>query len=536
MTLEAGTRIGPFVIQRLVSEAGSSLVYQATDGDGLSVAVKVLSGSGDRALREARITTRLSHPNIVPTLDVLNHEGDLCLVQEWIPGPNLEELLQQRNTFDLADTIGLGIDISSALAAAHDAGVVHRDVKPSNVLFAPERGFLLTDFGAVGRIEESSGLTRSGQIAGTPLYMSPEQLTGDALTPASDLFGLGLLLHRALHGELPGAESGDYLRLVLIRGTQDTVVPPSPLRDLLTRCLARDPARRPSSAEAVLAELRLMSSAFPRSGQGYRHHADRPTDHAGPSAPASPAARPRGASRPGPEPPWAPFQQAPAPVSRWTGPPAATRPDTTAVPSAEPTDQRTADDTHRGGPHPPRGRFPSPRRVLGWSTLALSSVLIVPTGVSLWATRTGVLATAGRITVGLGVAASAVAVAWLVRGWLASREPEVRQRAAGLLFGADQRTELSRSMMVEVDQIVVRLKTLDAKFLGLTVVAMIHEYEAGRDTTERVAALQQVIALMEKLTKDLSPWHIRHQNAITTLIAITGSLAGVATAVSGFLS
>lgn len=532
MTLESGTRIGPFVIQRLISDAGSALVYQATDENGRSVAVKVLSGSGDRALREARITTRLSHPNIVPTLDVLNHEGDLCLVQEWIPGPNLEELLQQRDTFDLADTIRLGIDISSALTAAHEAGVVHRDVKPSNVLFAPERGFLLTDFGAVGRIEESSGLTRSGQIAGTPLYMSPEQLTGGALTPASDLFGLGLLLHRALYGELPGEESGDYMRLVFIRGTQDTVVPPSPLRDLLRRCLARDPARRPSSATAVLAELRLLSAAFPHSGRVYRHRADRPTSYDGPNVPASPKARPQGASRP--EPPLAPPRDVAPPDLRWSGPPATARPDATTVPTTGRVDQRPTDDAIRGGPYP-RGRPRSIRRVLGWSTLVVSSALVVPAGVLLWTTRTGVLATAGRITVGLGVAASAVVIAWLVRGWLASREPEVRQRATGLLFGTDQRTELTRSMMVEVDQIVVRLKTLDAKFLGLTVVAMIHEYEAGRDTTERVAALQQVIALMERLTKDLSPWHIRHQNAITTLIAIMGSLAGVATAVSGFL-
>jgi hypothetical protein len=118
---------------------------------------------------------------------------------------------------------------------------------------------------------------------------------------------------------------------------------------------------------------------------------------------------------------------------------------------------------------------------------------------------------------------------------LTSRAPDTERQAASILTGAGGREALTKSMVLEVDQVVAKLKGLDAKFLGYTMVMLIREAEEATESADRVAALIQMVTLMEKLVKQLSPWYVRHKDAIATGIAIVGALVGVASVVSGFL-
>jgi hypothetical protein len=324
------------------------------------------------------------------------------------------------------------------------------------------QGYKLADFGAVGTLAEGTGLTEAGVIAGTPLYMSPEQVTGRQQSSASDLFGLGLLLYRCLYGSLPGEGAGNYLELAASR-LQPIPVPPSPLQALLQRLLALDPARRPQSASEVLVALDSIL----------------------------------GASRA--EPPIAPV---PVPAQ---------------MPVLEPPSA-----LERELPWPPWER----PAVLSIGLTVLAAVLAaVWLGVGgLPSTDWGLVrAVAGLVVVGLAFAGAR----WIRRRWT-SRAPETELRAANLIFGAHQREELTASLIIEVEEVVRNLNTLDAKILGMTVVAMLHQYEDAKKWSHKQKALLDMVTLMEKLQQHLSPWHVRHKDAIATAVAVVGALTGVA--------
>ncbi|MGH3929864.1 MAG: hypothetical protein ACRDTF_07790, partial [Pseudonocardiaceae bacterium] len=178
----------------------------------------------------------------------------------------------------------------------------------------------------------------------------------------------------------------------------------------------------------------------------------------------------------------------------------------------------------------PRRRRPFPRRQALAILVGLAVVALVA-GIGLLGVGNGMV----RVGAGLAIAGVALAVARHIRRRWASRAPEAERRAATILFGAGQRAELTQSLMIEVDQVVRNLDSFDAKFLGMTVVAMIHEYEAAKNSSDRQSALLNVVVLMEKLQAHFSPWHVRHKDAIATSVAVVGALAGVASVVSGFL-
>lgn len=446
--------VGRFRVVAHVGATGTKAeVYRAEDGTGRQVALKLLGTTDPQARREVEVVRRLHHPRIVRTHEVLEYEHRFCLVQEWVDGPSLADVLAPGERLGLGRTVRLGEAVADALAYAHSLGVLHRDLKPSNVLLTPDGDYKLVDFGAVGLLRPEVEMTQAGEIAGTPLYMSPEQATGAPQSPASDLFGLGLLLYRCVYGDLPAAPSENYLQLVVSRVTTPIDVPPSPLRDILQRCLAIDAGARPRSAHEVLDALARI------------------------------------------------------PVPDGTGGPL------------------TPTGTYRP---PPAEAVPSSTRKL----VAVAAAGLVVLGLlvawlllpALWA----------RAAAGVLLVTVALLVAHRVRR-LVGPAPEAERRAAGILTGAGSRTALTESMVFEVDQVVARLKGLDAKFLGLTLVMLIREAEEAKESADRVAALTQMVALMEKLTRRLMPWYIRHKEAIATGIAIVGSLAGVASVVSGFL-
>lgn len=137
----------------------------------------------------------------------------------------MEADLRAGGQLTVQQTVQLGRDMASALSYAHQRGILHRDIKPSNVLRTTEGTYKLVDFGAVGQLQQDTAATKAGEIAGTPLYMSPEQITGASQTPASDLFGLGPLLYRCLHGHLPDETADTYLQLAVGRINAPISVP-----------------------------------------------------------------------------------------------------------------------------------------------------------------------------------------------------------------------------------------------------------------------------------------------------------------------
>ena len=156
----------------------------------------------DRAMREARITARLHHPNAVPVFDVVDHEGQPCLVMQYLPSRSLQAVLTERGPLPAREVARIGSELAAALAAAHRADIVHRDVKPGNVLVADDGTARITDFGISHALGDAS-LTSTGMVTGTPAYLAPEVARGTSSSAASDVFSLGATLYAAVEGPPP---------------------------------------------------------------------------------------------------------------------------------------------------------------------------------------------------------------------------------------------------------------------------------------------------------------------------------------------
>jgi eukaryotic-like serine/threonine-protein kinase len=214
-----------------------------------------------RALREARIAARLQHPNAIVVYDVAEHDGEPCLVMEYLPSRSLAAVLGERYCLPVPEVASIGRQIASALAAAHAAQIVHRDVKPGNILIADDGTAKITDFG-VSRAVGDVTVTQTGMMAGTPAFLAPEVARGQLPTPASDVFSLGATLYAALEGQGPFGDSDNPLAL-LHAVANGQVVPPrqaGALSAVLMKLLAPDPAARPDMHRASL-ELAATRSA-----------------------------------------------------------------------------------------------------------------------------------------------------------------------------------------------------------------------------------------------------------------------------------
>jgi serine/threonine protein kinase len=216
-----------------------------------------------RALREARIAARLHHPNAIVIYDVAEHDGEPCLVMEYLPSRSLAAVLGERGCLPVPEVASIGRQIASALAAAHDAQIVHRDVKPGNILITDDGTAKITDFG-VSRAAGDVTVTQTGMMAGTPAYLAPEVARGQVPTPASDVFSLGATLYAAVEGRGPFGERDNPLALLhAVAGGQ--IAPPQhagPLAAVLMRLLATDPAARPDMHRVSL-ELAAVRATQP---------------------------------------------------------------------------------------------------------------------------------------------------------------------------------------------------------------------------------------------------------------------------------
>lgn len=204
-----------------------------------------------RAMREAKIAARLQHPNAIVVFDITEHDGDPCLVMEYLPSHSLSELLAERRTFPVAEAARICEQVASALVAAHQAGIVHRDVKPGNILIDETGVAKLTDFG-ISRAHGDLTLTQTGLVGGTPAYIAPELARGADPTPTSDVFALGATLYHAIEGESPYGNNPNQLAL-LHTAASGKINPPrhaGAATAMLMAMLQPDPAERISMSQA----------------------------------------------------------------------------------------------------------------------------------------------------------------------------------------------------------------------------------------------------------------------------------------------
>jgi hypothetical protein len=238
--------------------------------------------AAERAMREARITARLHHPHAVPVYDVVDHEGTPCLVMQYHPAKSLQRLIEEYGALSVTEVARIGVEIATALSAAHAAGIVHRDVKPGNILIDEDGSAKLTDFG-ISHAYGDVTLTSIGMVTGTPAYLAPEIARGDKPAFASDVFSLGATLYAALEGTSP-AGTGDNPIALLHRVASGQLRPPQrsgPLEPLLRHMLAVDPLQRPPMG-AVVAELSRVRAASTDST------AELPTRRLAPRVPSPP--------------------------------------------------------------------------------------------------------------------------------------------------------------------------------------------------------------------------------------------------------
>jgi len=264
---------GRYRLVRRIATGGMGEVWQADDTVlGRRVALKVLVeelAADDRAtrrfVREARATARLTHPNVARVYDFGRDGGAPFLVMELLEGETLAARLAS-GPLPPAEAARVAAAVADALEAAHQRGIVHRDVKPSNIMLTPGGEVKVLDFGIAAAADETHSTTGSGLYA-TVAYVSPERVTGEPATPASDVYSLGAVLYELLCGRPPF--SGSSPALVARSHLHDLPVPvrqlapwvPARLAEACEAALAKDPARRPSSAASLAIRLRAASTA-----------------------------------------------------------------------------------------------------------------------------------------------------------------------------------------------------------------------------------------------------------------------------------
>jgi len=253
-------QIGKYQILEQVGEGAMGIVYRAMDPIlNRPVAIKVMnegmaqdSSLRERFLREAQAAGSLQHPNVVTIYDFGETDGHLFIAMEYITGADLEHLLRHHAPLSLAAKLDIMIDVLNGLSYAHRRGVIHRDIKPANIRVDEDGHARIMDFG-VARLA-TSNLTSTGVMMGTPNYMAPEQISGEAVTPSVDIFSAGAVLYELLTNAKPF--SGDTLHSVLFKIVSDVQVDvrelqpdlPQALNEVVNKALAKTPEQRFRSA------------------------------------------------------------------------------------------------------------------------------------------------------------------------------------------------------------------------------------------------------------------------------------------------
>ncbi|MEP6910448.1 MAG: serine/threonine-protein kinase [Actinomycetota bacterium] len=270
--LESGDRFGEFELDALLGEGGMGVVFRARRADGSVIALKVMRRElgeevfKQRFAQEARAAAEVHHPNLVPILDAGEADGRQYLAVRYAEGGTLEDRLREDGALDLGDTLRLADELASGLDALHEAGLVHRDIKASNVVFDASGVSMLTDFG-LAKGEGYTVLTRPGQVVGTLDYLAPELVKGQRATPASDIYALGCLLYECTTGKTPFGDK-TLFRIGLAHLEEPPIDPSLTRREVdpelghaVLAALEKDPAARPSSAGLYASLLRQAADS-----------------------------------------------------------------------------------------------------------------------------------------------------------------------------------------------------------------------------------------------------------------------------------
>src|ERR1700759_4320209 len=290
--------LGPYRLQDRLGEGGMGVVHLARDPEGRAVAVKVLHPLGTdgvnarrRLAREVETMRRVRSPYVAEVLAADVTGAFPYIVTRVVTGPTLDEMVRTRGPLSGPGLRRLGHGMAEALTAIHAAGVVHRDLKPGNVMLSDDRPIVI-DFG-IAQAGDATRLTQTGLVMGTPGYLAPEVIEGEPSSPASDVHSWGSTMVFAATGHLPfGGGSYETIFYRIISGRADLTGVPAPLVPLISAALARDPSHRPSaswlSAQAIALD---MSAPGPPPAAVY-NGADTVTQHPGEAAviPAVPAA------------------------------------------------------------------------------------------------------------------------------------------------------------------------------------------------------------------------------------------------------
>src|SRR5271167_196109 len=268
---------GRYELTHLIARGGMAQVYRAMDRQlERPVALKVLFPelSVDRAFverfrREAQAAANLSHPNIVPVFDWGEDNGSYFIVMEFVDGRPLSAVLRESGPLSAQQTATIGAGVAAALAFAHRHGVVHRDVKPGNVLITPDGDVKVTDFGIARAMNTEESLTQTGAVMGTAAYFSPEQAEGKGVDSRSDIYSLGVVLYEMavgrppFSGDSPVAVASKHVRDMPVLPRQANPTVPPALEAVIMKAMAKDPDDRYGSAEELRADLLRFADGRP---------------------------------------------------------------------------------------------------------------------------------------------------------------------------------------------------------------------------------------------------------------------------------
>jgi serine/threonine-protein kinase len=274
-----GTRMGEYQIHSLIGVGGMGQVYLATHSDGTTVALKVVKEDfardetfRRRFKREARIAQTVRNPHVVPVLDTGEEDGIPYLAQQFIEGVALDQKLKLEGRLDLQTTLRICTQVADGLHALWEAGMVHRDLKPGNILLDQQDKAYITDFG-LAKDSQGSVLTMPGQALGSMDYMAPEQIRGEPVTGAADIYSLGCVMFECIQGRPPFADRQGMR--VLWAHLQDE--PPDPcaqrndipagFTEALRRALRKEPSERPATSVEYARSL-SQAAGIPITGAG----------------------------------------------------------------------------------------------------------------------------------------------------------------------------------------------------------------------------------------------------------------------------
>lgn len=500
-----------FLITRSVRLGAHSSVYEAYDLHvDQTVALKdyrpLVETAWDSSFAKVVMDTyqafaRIHSPHVVGVVHVGESEGAPYVALEWVDGSSLQRLLAASGPLPIEAAARLARSMAFAIREVHAAGFVHRDIKPGNVLVPRRDGTSafteakLADFGIAGRLQRETSLTVTGQVFGTPAYMSPEQLLGEAQGPAADVYAFGLVLFEVLGGVRPYV--GDTYAEVVAKILNSP--PPKLAREglpeawheLIRRCLQKDPAKRPHDGSALLDMIEALPVA-----QWF----DPPMAFAPATAPSASA-------------------------------PAAARRDLPEVP-AKPETVGLDRTLVLAAPH--RGSFSkSFSDRLGRMPLVLVSlpILMLAFVFIAWVTpRTNLQRVARGVIPPMLLAGAGVASIAVFRGWIARKRSENQQVATALLSRTRNVTSLSDSIAIEIRSLLAQCERADERILTLSMAAMVTEYRQSTSSGERQDALMKAVEILDKLSAKLSPWYVRREKQIAfllTLVTLASATVGL---------